>query len=400
MKHDAIVIGAGPAGLLAANEIAKRGYTVKVMEEHERVGEPDHCAGLLSTSGLKRLGIKLPSDIIQNTVAGARIYSPAGHSITIERGRREATVIDRKLFDSWLATKAIDSGVEVTTKAKVREFVREKGKITGVRINSENIAELNARAFVIAEGSRCRLSGSVGIPVVPKSSKLPAFQYEVAGVDIDDSNVEMFYGKQVAPGFFAWIIPLGDNRARIGLAARDRSKIRLDALIRKHSIISERMKGAKIERSLGGIVLVGMPISKMARENIVAVGDTAGIVKATTGGGVILGGMTARVAGRTVADALSTDAPISSTLSQYNRKCKSMVFNELRMMHLAQMALTSLDDKGIDSVVKDAVTMGLLDVVKSEGDMDLQGRVITRLLKDPRMILTGLRAIRYINPFL
>jgi digeranylgeranylglycerophospholipid reductase len=400
MKHDAIVIGAGPAGLLAANEIAKRGYVVKVLEEHERVGEPDHCAGLLSTSGLKRLGIKLPSEIIQNIVAGARIYSPAGHSITIQRGRREATVIDRKLFDSWLATKAIDSGVDVTTKAKVREFVREGKKITGVRVSSENITELSARTFVIAEGSRCRLSGSVGIPVVPKSSKLPAFQYEVAGVEIDDSNVEMFYGKQVAPGFFAWIIPLGDNRARIGLAARDRSKIRLDALIRKHSIISERMKGAKIERSLGGIVLVGMPISKMATENVVAIGDTAGIVKATTGGGVILGGMTARVAGKTVADALSTDTAISSSLSQYNRKCKSMVFSELRMMHLAQMALNSLDDKGIDSVVKDAVTLGLLEVVKSEGDMDLQGRVITKLLKNPRMILTGLRAIRYINPFL
>jgi len=77
-----------------------------------------------------------------------------------------------------------------------------------------------------------------------------------------------------------------------------------------------------------------------------------------------------------------------------------MVFNELRMMHLAQTALTSLDDKGLDSVVKDAATKGLLDVVRSEGDMDLQGNVIKRLLKDPRMILTGLRAIRYINPFL
>ncbi|GAG91330.1 unnamed protein product, partial [marine sediment metagenome] len=99
MSYDAIVIGAGPAGLLAANEIAKRGYTVQVLEEHERVGEPDHCAGLLSTSGLKRLGIKLPKDIIQNTVAGARIYSPAGHSILVERGKREANVIDRKQFD-------------------------------------------------------------------------------------------------------------------------------------------------------------------------------------------------------------------------------------------------------------------------------------------------------------
>ena len=400
MNHDAIVIGAGPAGLLAANEIAKRGYTVQVLEEHERVGEPDHCAGLLSTSGLKRLGIRLPKDIIQNTVMGARIYSPAGHSITIMRGRREANVIDRKKFDAWLAARAIDSGALVTTQAKVKDFIRTGSKIQSVRVSTERDEEYNARTFVIAEGSRCRLSGSIGFPVVQKSSKYPAFQYEVSGVDIDENIVEMFYGKQVAPGFFAWIIPLGEKRARIGLAARNKSKIRLDALMRNHSIISERMKGVKIERSLGGIVLVGMPISKMVVENVVAVGDTAGIVKATTGGGVILGGMTARVAGKVVADSLATDGSLEKSLSQYNGKWKSMVFNELRMMHLAQMALTSLDDKGIDSVVKDASAKGLLDVVKSEGDMDLQGNVIKRLLKDPRMILTGLRAIRYINPFL
>ena len=70
------------------------------------------------------------------------------------------------------------------------------------------------------------------------------------------------------------------------------------------------------------------------------------------------------------------------------------------MMYLAQKALSSLDDKGVDSIVKDAASTGLLDVVRDEGDMDLQRRVLTRLLKDPRMILTGLRAIRYINPFL
>jgi geranylgeranyl reductase family protein len=400
MKQDAIVIGAGPAGLLAASEIAKKGYSVKVLEEHERVGEPDHCAGLLSTSGMKRLGIKLPTDIIQNTVVGARIHSPNGHSIMIERGRREANVIDRKRFDAWLASKATDSGAEVITETKARKFIRKEGKIKGILGSSESNREFEASAFVIAEGSRCQLSANAGLPVVPKSSKYPAFQYEVSGIDIDENIVEMFYGKQVAPGFFAWIIPIGNRKARIGLAARDKSKIRLDALMRHHRIVSERMKGAKIERSLGGIVLVGMPIAKMTTENVIAVGDTAGIVKATTGGGVILGGMTARVAGRTVADSLSADEVVEQSLSRYNKVCKGMVYNELRMMHLAQLALTALDDKGLDSVIKDASTMGLLDIIKREGDMDLQGNVIKRLLREPRMILTGLRAIRYINPFL
>lgn len=399
MDDGAIIIGAGPAGLFAATEIAKRGFHVRVLEEHERVGEPDHCAGLLSTSGLARLGVSLPEGIVQNTVSGARIYSPSGNSITVERGKREAVVIDRRRFDAWLATRASDSGADVVTNTKVTGFIRESYAVQGVRVKSKNEHELKSKYFIIAEGSRCRLSESVGLPIVEKSSKYPAFQYEVSGVDIDDDIVEMFYGQSVAPGFFAWIIPLGERRARVGLASRNRSKTRLDELIRHHKIITRRLEGAKIERSLGGIVLVGMPIAKMTFRNVLAVGDTAGIVKATTGGGVILGGVTARIAGKTVAEALSQDTRVSK-INQYETQCKSKVFNELRTMYLTQRALTSLSDKGLDSIIKDAAELGLLDVVKSEGDMDLQGRVIKKILTDPRMVLMGLRAIRYINPFL
>jgi digeranylgeranylglycerophospholipid reductase len=399
MDHDAIVIGAGPSGLFAATEIAKRGFNVRVLEEHERVGEPDHCAGLLSTSGIRQLGVKIPDSAIQNAVSGAKIYSPSGHTITIDRGKREAHVIDRREFDVWLANRATDQGVKVTTGSKVSEFVKTGLRNYIVKVKGKTNSELASNAYIIAEGSRCQLSGSLGLPVVEKTSKLPAFQYEVTGVDIDEDVVEMFYGRNVAPGFFAWIIPLSDKRARIGLASKTKSKMRLDALMRHHKIVSKRMSGAKIERSLGGIVLVGTPISRMTYHNIITVGDTAGIVKATTGGGVILGGLTARLAGKIVAEALASDA-IATAIKQYDKQCKSMVFNELTTMFLAQRAMSSLSDKGLDSIIRDAANLGLLDIVRREGDMDLQSRVIKKLLTNPRMILTGLRAIRYINPFL
>jgi digeranylgeranylglycerophospholipid reductase len=399
MDHDAIVIGAGPAGLFAAMEIARKGFDVHVLEEHEHIGQPDHCAGLLSTSGLERLGVSLPSDVVQNTVTGARIFSPLGHSIIIERGKREAQVIDRRRFDAWLAGRATELGVRITTNVRVKEFVGSGIENYKIRTQAKETDEMEGRAYVIAEGSHCLLSGSLGLPTIEKSSKYPAFQYEVSGVDIDQDIVEMFYGRNIAPGFFAWIIPTGEKKARVGLATRYRTKARLDAMIRHHQIISERMKGARIDRSLGGVVLVGLPIPRMTYRNTVAVGDTAGIVKATTGGGVIFGGLTARLAGRTIAEALVAGEKTCRILD-YDRRCKSLVLNELRTMYYAQKALTSLSDKGLDSLVVEAGELGLLDIIQREGDMDLQSNVIKRILANPRMLLLGLRAVRYINPFL
>jgi hypothetical protein len=69
-------------------------------------------------------------------------------------------------------------------------------------------------------------------------------------------------------------------------------------------------------------------------------------------------------------------------------------------MYYAQKALTSLTDKGLDSVVRDANDMGLLNIIRREGDMDLQGQVIRKLIASPRTFLLGLKAVRYINPFL
>ncbi|NHI90223.1 MAG: NAD(P)/FAD-dependent oxidoreductase [Candidatus Thorarchaeota archaeon] len=397
MEYDAIIVGAGPAGLLSATRIAEGGDNVLVLEEHKRIGEPDHCAGLLSSSGLESLNLKPPDEAVQNLVSGARIFAPSGDSILIERGQREAIVIDRKRFDLWLSEIARKKGVDIATESKVKEIASSKAETRLIKTPAQTY---ETKVCLIAEGARSVLSKSVGFPIVSKHSRLPAYQYEVKGVDIEEDLVEMFYGRRYAPGFFAWIIPLRDGKARVGLASRSKSKVRLDSALKHHPIISERMKGAEKVRGLGGIVLVGKPVSRLSSDGLVIVGDTAGMVKATTGGGIIIGGLTARIAGESVAGALQQDVVTAKTLSKYDKLCKSMYYRELQTMYLAQKALTSLTDKGLDSVVRDAQDMGLLETVRKEGDMDLQGKVIRKLLSNPRTFLLGLKAIRYINPFL
>lgn len=390
-------MGGGPAGLLAASKIAENNHDVLLLEEHPEIGKPDHCAGLLSSSGLKSLGLRIPDDVIQNTVSGARIYAPSGHSILVERGQREAFVIDRQRFDSWLADDALKKGVDIMTSRKVSGI---GSYVNGTRSIQTDSLEYNASITVIAEGSRSVLTKMIGLSTISRSSKFPAYQYEVKGVEIEDDLVEMFYGRRVAPGFFSWIIPLGEGRARVGLASKNKSKIRLDAAMMHHPVISKKLRNVKIERGMGGTVLVGRPVSKISGDGAVSVGDAAGMVKATTGGGVIIGGLTALEAGKTANEALQRGDSSRKLLSRYDKSCKALYYRELETMYLAQRALSSLTDKGLDSVIKDAHELGLLSIVKKEGDMDMQGRVIRKLISDPRMMLVGLKAVRYINPFL
>ncbi len=396
LKYDAVVVGAGPAGLLSAGTIAHRGFDVAVLEEHATVGKPVHCAGLLSTSGLKALGLNPPDHVIQNQVKGARIYSPSCDSIEIQRGKSEALVVDRGAFDRWLAERARDEGARIITDSKV-----ETASITetGVELHFQQERPIvRGEVVVNAEGSRCQISRSLGLPVVPRTSKLPAYQYEMKNVDVDEEQVEMFYGRQLALGFFAWIIPIGNRRARVGLASYDRTMTRLRGAMKHHRVLSRRLEKASIEKGFGGIVLVGTPIERTYTTKAVVVGDAAGHVKATTGGGVILGGKAAKIAGETVADSLENEDYSDESLARYEDLWKEELGSEFRTMWLAQKTLTALSDKGLDRLVSGAKNMHLEDTIRKKGDMDRQARVIRSLLREPRMILLGFDVIRFLSP--
>ena len=134
MESDVTIVGAGPIGSLAALHAAKKGIKVSILEQRKEIGIPDHCAGLLSVSGLSLLGLdNLPRNLIQNTeIKGSKFYSPSGQVFSIKRNETQAFVINRALFDQHLKQKAEKVGVNYLTNRKVLDanFDRNKKKIT------------------------------------------------------------------------------------------------------------------------------------------------------------------------------------------------------------------------------------------------------------------------------
>jgi flavin-dependent dehydrogenase len=146
----------------------------------------------------------------------------------------------------------------------------------------------------------------------------------------------------------------------------------------------------------GGYILTGGPIQKTFYDNLLIVGDAAGQVKPTTGGGVVLGGLCALTAGKTVSEALEEDDCTSTFLSRYQRRWISEIGNEIRTMLLARKLLNMVNDEEMDKIFKNIRAENLVPVIQElveGGDMDFQAEFIKKSLKNPRLTKIGLKIL-------
>ena len=388
-----ITIGAGPAGLFASEVIAKRNINVTVFEEHKKVGVPLHCSGLLSVNGLKLLGEGSPNKpyVLNNKIKGAIFYSPSGISFEVMSNKIEAFVVDRVLFDQEIAQRAQRAGVTIHTQHRVLD-IRRKNK--NLELLIENLAEkkkmrVTTPLIVDAEGRSARLRSKLGI--TDRTNQLPAYQYIVKNIEsLNIEQVELFFDTRIAKNFFAWIIPIDETTAKVGLAtAVGNPKKNLDFFMTR-SFVSERFKKSEIYYGYGGSVITSGPIERIFDDNMVIVGDAAGHVKPTTGGGVILGGLCAKHAGNVIVDALIHEVYDKSYLASYQALCKKKYGSEFKSMKFVRRWLNMLSNRGYDKLFHYIKSKELEHLFVLYGDMDFQGGTIKRILKNPMFILYSL----------
>jgi len=355
---EVIIVGAGFVGSFLAYLLAKSGISVTVFEEDKTIGFPQHCAGLISLSGLKRLGI-LPSvssrGLIVNRIRNFRIHAEDKTLMT----RITSTivgVIDRPGLDMLIAEKAMGYGAVFKLGSRVKEL-----RNNGVRFSG---GVYNGDIIVDAEGARRILLRKFIGSDTPGS--IPALQLEVKVDSVEDTNTADVYLN--TPDFFSWVIPLDNSTARVGVASRyiaNRYKFLKD-LSKKHFM------RFKIIKNFGGLVHVDGPCKRFTFGNAVAVGDAAGQTKPTTGGGVVFGGLSAAI----LAKVIEKNLEIGMPLEFYDRIWRRVFSSNIRFMMYARRMLYMVNPRVVLRVLLGFLPTSSVDV---SSDFDFQLDFISRL---------------------
>jgi len=363
-----VVVGGGPSGSSVARLLAKD-HDVVLLEEHRIPGEPLQCAGLVSHRGVPDFA----SDSIIGEVRGARIHSPLGFTLTLESKHARACVIDRSGYDKTMFHKAVDSGAVPRVGARVRA-VHQKGSTVHLEIRTEKGHErMHSELVVGADGYRsiCRRAASLPQP----RHMLIGIQIDMKGVELDQDFVELYLGRNVAPGFFAWAIPAGDI-CRVGLCTWN-SEIPPAEYLKKMLSLREFSRARRVSLASGRI-----PIGhcrSAVRGRILLVGDAACHAKPLSGGGVYTGVKGAELC----ADAINRSFASEGLhgVDEYDRLWKEEFGKELSRAFRIRKVFLNLSDKKIDKALRIFAEPDVRELLENRGDIDYPASLSQAVLK-------------------
>lgn len=371
--QDVAVIGGGPGGLHAAILLARAGFGVSLFEEHERIGEPVHCTGVLADDAFREFDLTRAS--ILNTLSTARFISPSGLQISYTTPAVEAHVVDRRRLDQSIADRAVDAGVQLRAGRRVRSV---EPTAHAMRLEFDDAPPVDARAVILACGASYGLQRRFGLGLPPVS--LNSAQLELPAGRSGD--VEVYFGGEVAPDGFAWAVPVqrpAGTFVRVGLMCEGDAATYFQQFaervapswgINATSIVTPRRRFLPLS-----------PLPRTFADRLLVVGDAAGLVKPTTGGGIYYSLVSAALAAETLIPALRSDTVDAASLSVYQKRWRERLGEEFQAQLALRMLAQRMSDDEIDSLFDLALTDGVMPIVRRTAQFNRHRNLIVGLFK-------------------
>ncbi len=357
-NYDIIVVGCGPAGSMTAKAAAENGADVLVLDKRRELGVPVQCGEALGEDVLNELGIEPDSSWAVNKIDKSKLISPSGMSITLEQKNtpKVGYILDRKVFDKYLATLAGQEGSEIRIWTYVDDVLKEDGEITGVSYRGRGEeSEVFGDIIVAADGVMSRVSRWAGFGSALNLDNIESgVQFKMVNIDIEEKNqMEFYFGENKAPGGYVWVFPTGEDEANIGLGVLP-SRAEKDAIKYLEKFVEnkpELKSGQVVEINTGGVPVSG-PLEKTYDDNFLIVGDAARQVNALTGGGIDWSMRAGNIAGEVAAKAVEEGDTSGENLKEYQDRWRERMGEELDGYYQGKEILLDLTDDELDEIAE------------------------------------------------
>ena len=325
--YDAVVVGGGPCGATAANELARQGRSVMLLD---RAGRIKPCGGAIPPRLIQDFGI--PDHLLAARITSARMVAPSNRSVDMPIENGFVGMVDRDSFDEWLRNRAAANGA-IRRTGRFESITRDTDGTAVVHFQPKDAPATSVRAKVIvgADGAK----SAVAQQCIQGADKIPhVFAYheiiEAPATGFDGTRCDVYYQGQLSPDFYGWVFPhgetlsVGSGSMRKGFSLRQSvTSLREAAGLTQTRTI--RREGAPI------------PLHPMRRwdngRDVLVAGDAAGVVAPASGEGIYY----AMEAGHLAAEAADTylatgDARALRTARRRFMQAHGRVFWILRMM--------------------------------------------------------------------
>lgn len=384
-SYDVVVVGAGPAGSVTARTAAENGLDVLLIERNAEIGVPVKCAEGVSRE-IERY-VEIDPRLICTEVKGIITYGPDGTAVTLSVEGSEVVgyVLERRLFDKYLAQQAARAGVDVQVKTQAYGLVQKDGTVTGVYVRTPD-DELRIRANIVvgADGVESRVGRWAGIDTrLPLSDMCTCAEFLMSDVEVNEHYLETYFGRGIAPKGYLWIFPKGKRCANVGLGiGGDVSGDGHRARDYLRSFVDQRFPDGKVLAEIYGVVPLSGPVYETVANGVVLVGDAARHVQPITGGGILQAVQGGRIAGEVIAKAVKEQNVSKKRLREYEKRWKREFGRELEVGLKAKNIVLNLN---ADELTKFFQPLGGEITLKEYSE---RAFLKTFIMKNPRILVS------------
>ena len=358
MEREVIVVGAGPAGATTAMSLARKGHDVLLLDR-KSFPRDKVCGDAVPASALEKLYTLGMQEKIEAAgfyyIDRIRLVSPTGYTMDADlqdsnRWNVKSAIVPRMAFDVLLQEHAVDCGAEFC-QGQVKEAIVENGQVVGVRARlNGKTQELRSRVVIGADGVTSTVARAVRPDKHVDGHRAVALRAYIEDLELLPHHVEFYLYDEVLPGY-AWIFPLGDNKANIGLGMRlDRFREgdynlnkMLDDLLEMPDIKKRVMNGGQLRDVATWQLNFGSQKNvQRAYAGALLVGDAAGLINPLTGGGISNAIASGWLAAETTHAAFLKNDFSQEALYPYDVYCQQTFWPTMRRSYVLQRAMEHL----------------------------------------------------------